>query len=78
VLTSLIMAEQGVLGNGELEPINDSYLAAAILLLLRLEAEGQQRRDPPSGVLIANPDTLNTSHIYNHFSLYSCLALIRS
>ncbi len=44
VLTFLIMAEQGVLGSGELEPIDVSYLADTVLLLRRFEAEGQLRR----------------------------------
>lgn len=44
VLTFLIMAERGVLGSGELEPVDVSYLADAVVLLRRFEAEGQLRR----------------------------------
>jgi circadian clock protein KaiC len=44
VLTFLIMAEQGVLGNGELEPIDVSYLADVVVLLRHFEAEGRLRR----------------------------------
>lgn len=44
VLTLLIMAERGLLGSGELEPIDISYLADAVLLLRHFEAEGRLRR----------------------------------
>jgi circadian clock protein KaiC len=44
VLTFLIMAERGVLGSGELEPVDVSYLADAVVLLRHFEAEGQLRR----------------------------------
>lgn len=44
VLTLLIMAERGVLGSGELEPIDVSYLADAVLLLRHFEVRGQLRR----------------------------------
>ncbi len=44
VLTFLIMAERGVLGSGELEPVDVSYLADAVVLLRRFETEGQLRR----------------------------------
>lgn len=44
VLTFLIMAEKGVLGSGELEPVDISYLADAVVLLRHFEAEGKLRR----------------------------------
>ncbi len=44
VLTFLIMAEKGVLGSGELEPMDVSYLADAVLLLRHFEADGRLRR----------------------------------
>lgn len=44
VLTFMIMAERGVLGSGELEPIDVSYLADAVVLLRHFEATGQLRR----------------------------------
>ena len=44
VLTFLIMAERGLLGSGELEPVDISYLADAVLLLRHFEAEGRLRR----------------------------------
>lgn len=44
VLTFLIMTERGVLGSGELEPIDISYLADAVVLLRHFEAKGQLRR----------------------------------
>ncbi len=43
VLTFLIMAERGVLGSGELEPLDISYLADTVLLLRHFEAEGHLR-----------------------------------
>jgi circadian clock protein KaiC len=44
VLTFLIMAERGVLGSGELEPVDVSYLADAAVLLRHFETEGRLRR----------------------------------
>ena len=43
VLTLLIMAERGVLGSGDLEPLDVSYLADTVLLLRHFEAEGRLR-----------------------------------
>lgn len=44
VLTFLIMAERGMLGSGDLEPIDVSYLADAVVLLRHFEAEGRLLR----------------------------------
>ena len=44
VLTFLIMTEKGVLGSGDLEPLDISYLADTVLLLRHFEAEGHLRR----------------------------------
>jgi circadian clock protein KaiC len=44
VLTLLVMAQSGVLGSEEIEPIDISYLADSILLLRNFEDEGAVRR----------------------------------
>jgi circadian clock protein KaiC len=44
VLTLLVMAQSGVLGEGEIAPVDISYLADAVLILRHFEAEGHIRR----------------------------------
>ena len=43
-LTLLVMAQRGLLGGGEAEPLDISYLADTVLLLRHFEAEGEIRR----------------------------------
>lgn len=44
VLTLLLMAQSGVMGSGEISPLDISYLADAVLLLRHFESEGRIRR----------------------------------
>ena len=44
VLTLLVMAQRGILGSGEVEPIDVSYLADTVVLLRHFESEGRMRR----------------------------------
>lgn len=44
ILTFLIMAQGGVLGEGEIEPLDISYLADAVVFLRHFESEGRIRR----------------------------------
>ncbi len=44
VLTLLLMAQSGVMGSGDISPIDISYLADAVLVLRHFEAEGRIRR----------------------------------
>jgi circadian clock protein KaiC len=44
VLTLLIMAQSGVMGSGDISPLDISYLADAVLVLRHFESEGRIRR----------------------------------
>jgi circadian clock protein KaiC len=44
VLTLLLMAQSGVMGSGDISPLDISYLADAVLLLRHFESEGRIRR----------------------------------
>lgn len=44
VLTLLLMAQSGVMGSGDISPLDISYLADAVLVLRHFEAEGRIRR----------------------------------